>query len=76
METATVCCERETFYVLLIRILMGLDTSDFLENCRENSYFIKIRQKQRPLYMKTIDIFDDISLILLRMRNVLNKSCR
>jgi flagellar assembly factor FliW len=35
----------------------------FSKICQENSSFIKIRQEQQVLYLKTTRIFDHISLI-------------
>jgi hypothetical protein len=59
------------------RIFMKLDIGVFFENMSRNSIFIKIRQEQRVLYMKTNTLFKIKSRSFLRrVRNVSEQICR
>jgi hypothetical protein len=71
------CMSAGTTRLPLDGFLLTLIFARFSKICRENSSFIKIWQEQQLLYMKANTHFFIISRsILLRMRNVIAKSCR
>jgi len=48
---------------------------EFQKICRENSSYIKVRQEQAVLYMKTFVHVRCIANFRLKLKNISDKSC-
>ena len=70
----SVCLHGSTWFQL-DGFLWSVILEYFLKFCKENSSLIKIWQEQQVLYMKTHKFMISYGIIL-RMRNILDKSCR